>query len=208
MIETKTLLILLSYNPGDGKLFWRQRDAKWFNETPARTAILTARMWNTKFAGKQAFTSLDGAGYHHGTIFGKQYYAHRIIWQMCFDENAEEVDHSNGIRSDNTLTNLTNGDHHRNMKNVKLRIDNTSGFVGVSWNIKLNKWEVKLTHYNQTIHLGKFDDLQRAIDARHAASLLYHFHPNHGKPREDIRFSDLESNQPPQDVVSQSIAAR
>jgi len=61
------------YDIFTGKLYWKYRDRKWFkSDGPYKT-------WNKRFAGKEAFTSIDANGYRHGTLFGRPQYAHRII---------------------------------------------------------------------------------------------------------------------------------
>lgn len=44
--------------------------------------------------------------------------------------------------------------------------NNTSGHTGVSWDITRNKWKVSIKVDGKTINLGRFEDLQEAIDAR------------------------------------------
>ena len=43
---------------------------------------------------------------------------------------------------------------------------NTSGFVGVYWDISKNKWTAKVGSNNKLIHLGYFNSVQEAVQAR------------------------------------------
>ena len=43
---------------------------------------------------------------------------------------------------------------------------NTSGFVGVYWDISKNKWTAKVGSNNKLIHLGYFNSVQEAVEAR------------------------------------------
>jgi hypothetical protein len=94
---------LLYYNPETGKLYWRQRASKWFKKTKNQQ-----RSWNTRYAGKEAFTSLCD-GYRQGMILGLPFQAHRIIWLWMtgsFPAPGFEVHHRNGKRDDNRWSNL------------------------------------------------------------------------------------------------------
>lgn len=44
--------------------------------------------------------------------------------------------------------------------------NNTSGYKGVYWNKKEQKWIAKIGFKNKTITLGRFDDIKDAIEAR------------------------------------------
>ena len=43
---------------------------------------------------------------------------------------------------------------------------NTSGFVGVYWDISKNKWTAKVRSNNKLKHLGQFDSIEEAVLAR------------------------------------------
>jgi hypothetical protein len=53
--------------------------------------------------------------------------------------------------------------------NRTMHSNNTSGVIGVAWNIKVNKWRVKI----KSKHIGYFDDLEDAREARKAAEVKY-----------------------------------
>lgn len=126
--------------------------------------------------------SPDGKGYLTVLVDGRRYKAHRVVWLMHFGSFPRgDVDHINGVRSDNRIENLRTVDHVENMRNQKLRSTNTSGVTGVTWNKKQKKWRAKITVNYRTISLGAFDALADAEKARLAAEDLYGFHENHGR---------------------------
>ena len=73
---------LMSYDPETGKLFWKERGAEWFTDGTYHTAEVQAQIWNTKYAGKEAFTPLNSCRYHTGAVLGKILLAHRIAWAI------------------------------------------------------------------------------------------------------------------------------
>lgn len=84
-----------------------------------------------------------------------------------------EVDHINRNRLDNREENLNIVTGVENSENKVASKKNTSGFVGVSWNKTLSKWESRITH-NKVLHrLGYFDNKEDAIVARKEAELKY-----------------------------------
>lgn len=172
---------LLRYEPETGKLFWRERTADFFNEGK-QTAEHNCAIWNGKHAGNEAFTTNNGDRYKKAKIFRKKYFAHRVIWAMVYGTWPKlEIDHINGIRSDNRLSNLREVTRAENAKNLKRSRNNTSGVIGVSWNNKSKKWYAEIVVNCKIKRLGYFDNIKDATFARKEAEKKYGFHPNHGR---------------------------
>ena len=171
---------LLHCEPETGKLYWKTRTPDMFSDGK-RSAEHNCNLWNSNFAGKEALTADNGRGYKRGIIWGNWYLAHRVIWAMVYGEMVNEIDHINGVRSDNRIINLRDGSNGENSKNQKRPSDNTSGVSGVSWNKRSNKWVAYASSSNTRIHLGSFFDFNEAVAARKAAEVKYGYHPNHGR---------------------------
>ena len=171
---------LLRYDPDSGKLYWRERTPDMFTDGK-RSAEESCKAWNSRYSGKEAFTAFRN-GYPHGSIFSSIYSAHRVGWAIYFGEcPVDEIDHINGICSDNRIKNLRSVSRSENMKNQKLRLRNTSGVCGVHWHSAKGKWQAYITSQGKNIHLGYFTDKDDAIAARKAAEVKYGFHANHGR---------------------------
>lgn len=91
--------------------------------------------------------SLRKDGYKHVRINGELYMLHRLIWVYHNDEipAGEVVDHinddANGYpHNSNFIENLQTLPPRYNIFKQKMRCDNTSGLVGVSWCKLTNKW--------------------------------------------------------------------
>jgi len=52
------------------------------------------------------------------------------------------------------------------MTNLGIRSTNASGFTGVSWNRAKGKWVASGYKHFKRIHLGYFDNIDDAINAR------------------------------------------
>lgn len=177
ILPEQTLLVeLLDYDPETGDISWKTRDPKHFKSRAY------ADFWNSRYAGKPAFTSRT-SGYTHGTIFDVAYRGHRVIWKWMTGEEPDFIDHINGTRDDNRWSNLRSVPKVENEKNVKLRIDNTSGHVGVQWSLQMQKWSAQVHVNNRIRHLGFYHSIDDAIRARKAGERKYNFHENHGKIR-------------------------
>lgn len=179
-LDQETLRRLLDYDPETGALTWRERPAEMF-ESGAKSAQDNARTWNRRFAGKPAFATNHGNGYLSGRVLGIKEYAHRVAWMIAHGTWPRQIDHINGIKKDNRASNLRSVFQSENMKNTRLRSDNTSGFVGVSWDKRKNMWLSGIKIDGRRYHVGYFAKLNDAVTARRGAERKYGFHENHGR---------------------------
>jgi len=139
------LLHLFDYDPDTGYL-WR------------REATTRNTRWRI---GKRAGCLEHPGGHRYVGIKGKLYGEHRVIWKMVYGSVPPILDHINGIRDDNRLTNLrcaTSAQNHQNTRSVS----KTAGVKGVYWNKRAGKWHVQTKNGGSTIYLGQYDDLREA----------------------------------------------
>ena len=172
---------ILLYNKKTGDISWRERKSSMFLDG-FRSAKHNCKIWNAKFAGKKAGTPEQG--YIRISIQGKGHLAHRIAWAMHFGEwpsNAQEIDHINGRRSDNRISNLRVVDDTSNARNQKIHRNNSSGVSGVSWLPRLNKWQVRIGINGREKYVGIFSDFDHAKTARLNAEKQFGYHINHGR---------------------------
>lgn len=180
-IDVALLRLILRYDPSTGVLTWLPRTPDLF-ETSKWTAEHSCKVWNSKYAGKEAFTYVSN-GYKTGSLFAVLYLAHRVVWAMSTGAwPVEEVDHINGRRDDNRIVNLRAVSRQENMQNQKMRSTNTSGVMGVTWKSHCSRWAARIVISDKDIHLGYFHTLEEAAAARKAAERKFGFHENHGRP--------------------------
>lgn len=91
-------------------------------------------------------------------------YLHRLINEPL---STMYVDHINHDTLDNTSGNLRNVSRSGNLQNQRLHTNNTSGFRGVSWDKKRQKWQVQISLNGIYKHLGYFDDMMIAAETAH-----------------------------------------
>ena len=159
--DATVLRQLLRYDPETGKLFWLPRPREIFK---TENSFGT---WNSRFMGQEAFTYVDHAGYKTGQIFAAKSYAHRVIWIMQNDKipNGKHIDHINGEKTDNRISNLRLASQAENNRNSRLRSDNKTGIKGVFWSASRKKFVAEICFNGVRRRIGCFDTKEQAQDA-------------------------------------------
>lgn len=129
----------------------------------AETGIFT----RLKTAGGMVTGSIAGSlnpmGYLRVSIDHERYLCHRLAWLYSYGSWPEhEIDHINGIRTDNRLCNLRDVPHCINQLNKLAPKNNTSGVKGVYWNKKDKRWHARCSIDGKKYHIGNFTDLNEA----------------------------------------------
>lgn len=175
-LPVATLRKLLDCCPGSGTLIWRRRPRSFFKSDRS------FKTWNSRFANKPAFISINNHGYLIGFIFGKAYKAHRVIWAHTKGQWPEQqIDHINGLKTDNRICNFRDVSQAKNLRNTCVHKDNESGCSGVSWHKPTSKWRARIRVNGREKHLGLFHELEAAAATRKAAERQYGYHKNHGR---------------------------
>lgn len=165
---------LLRYEPETGKLFWKERPPSMFTDGKY-SAARNAAAWNSRYADAEAFTTVDNYGYRQGAIFNRHHRAHRVTWALVYGVwPTLEVDHINGVKTDNRLANLREASKSENGRNREMRADNTSGFKGVIWDRSRDRWRAKITLHGRCVDLGYFNSKTDAARAYDTAALARH----------------------------------
>lgn len=152
-------------------------------EYDPETGIFTRKASNSWLSlPGDKITNKDKDGYIRVGISNRRFRAHRLAWFIQFGEWPDgEIDHINGIRDDNSISNLRVVSRSTNMKNVAKSSKNTSGFTGVCWDRARSKWKVSIQVGGKVYNIGRYDILEDACKARIQAEVIHGFHENHGR---------------------------
>lgn len=136
MITRERLVELLSYSPVKGEFRWKRNRAR------------------TAKAGDVAGTI--HRGYCRIRIDGTSYLAHRLAW--LHEHGAfplGDLDHINGDRSDNRLSNLREATASQNLGNSKVSANNVMGLKGVHKKTD-SVFVAQISINRKSVHLGYF----------------------------------------------------
>lgn len=115
---------------------------------------------------------IRSSGYVTFSVDGVKYGAHRLAWFYTYGYWPKELDHIDGNRANNRLSNLRECTRSENNQNHrKLRSDNTSGVRGVSWDGLRGLWGARITLDGKTTQIGRFLNFDDAVSARIDAEL-------------------------------------
>lgn len=162
-ISYESLIELVSYDPMTGLFI--NRVNRW---KKARAGELSGHRRKNQ----------AGVEYAHITINGRCYVAHQLAWLYVYGKFHDgQIDHINGIGTDNRISNLRECDQSQNMENLGPRKNNPSGFLGVFFDKTQRKWVASIKK-NGICTRVKCNTEAEAIAIRKRLKLAFHkFNP-------------------------------
>lgn len=118
-----------------------------------------------KSGGKVGF--LNTSGYIEAGVDNAYYQISHLAWIYVHgDADFLEIDHINGIKTDNRISNLRPSNRAMNCQNIRKPQSNSkSGYLGVSFHKSSNKWVAQISFSGKKIHIGCFDSPEKASEA-------------------------------------------
>lgn len=106
-------------------------------------------------------------GYRRVCVDGKYLYVHVIVWKLHGNEIPEGyiLDHKDGDRQNNVITNLRLATHTTNQYNKFRQKDGTSKYKGVWYDAKKNVWKASIRLPKERIYLGQYSTELEAAEA-------------------------------------------
>lgn len=133
----------------------------------------------TRYVGIEA-TNISSNGYGSVTVKNVNFSAHKIAWFLYHNEIPDfHIDHINGDKLDNRICNLRKSNPLSNQRNRKKNVNNSTGVNGVY--VSRGKYRARIKIKGVLVHLGTYDTLEEAKEARLLADCKYEFDDNHGR---------------------------
>lgn len=158
MLTKEQLSEFMSYNPETGDLVWIKKPSK-----------------------KTVVGSVAGCVDRIGRLIvgfqGHLYYAHRLAWLLHYGKWPDHViDHINGDRADNRISNLRDVSQSVNTQNQRKAHskNKTSGLLGVSWDKARAKWIARVVLHGKVLFSKGFDSAEDAHQAYVNAKREFH----------------------------------
>jgi hypothetical protein len=151
-IDQRTALQIFDYDSQTGVFKWR--------------ISASAKANSRSVAG-----TLRADGYRYIGYKGVNYSAHRLAWLMAYGEfPVGAIDHIDGNRDNNALSNLRLADPEQNSRNTAVRRKGLKGAYrsGNTW------FSVIRTGDNSKVYLGSFSSEKEAHEAYVTASQKFH----------------------------------
>lgn len=146
MMTLERLKSVVHYDPVIGIFLWKERTAN--------------RVHYGDFA-----LSKDAYGYYKFMVDGHSSPVHRAAWfYMTGEWPKNDIDHINGIRSDNRFCNLRQAERYQNLRNMRSR-GGTSKFKGVSFDPARGKWKAQIQIMGKNKYIGRYASEEEAAIA-------------------------------------------
>lgn len=143
MITHEQLKHILNYDPESGIFTWKKPTNRRFK------------------VGSEAGTK-HGRGYLEITVNRNRFLAHRLAWFYVYGYMPKMLDHINGVRDDNRISNLRLATGSQNNANRTIsKSNNTSGYKGVCWSSYHKKWKA----HCRRKHIGFYSTAEEAAKA-------------------------------------------
>ena len=153
----------------------QERLKELFSYNPS-TGVFTRLHSTSNVKAGRATGNLNTGGHLGFLVDKKMYQAHRLAWLYVHGDWPNcQIDHINGVRTDNRIENLRDVSHTVNAQNIHAaRSDNKTGLLGVSWKEPRGKYVAQIQIDGKVRYLGLFTDPQVAHAKYIEAKRIHH----------------------------------
>ena len=148
---------ILDYHPDTGVFTWRLKIAR---------GVVVGNVAGSTRSSEYVRIVIDRCNYS----------AHRLAWlYMTGEWPKNQIDHINGVKTDNRFTNLREATISENARNRgRPKKGAARGLKGVTFRASRGKWEAQIMPHGRSIFLGMFDNAEAAHAAYCAAAEKYY----------------------------------
>ena len=149
ILTQQTVKELLDYNQITGECNWKEKP-------------------NTKspICIGQKIRNQDKDGYYRVFIHGKSYKLHRIAWLYVYGSwPTGQIDHINGVKTDNRICNLRDVNQSLNMHNIHLPSAGKKSCLPRGVYLEHGRYRARIKINNRVKNLGSFDTIIKAESA-------------------------------------------
>lgn len=132
--------------------------------------------WRKGLIGMPAGGLHRGSGYMTVSVDGRSYMAHRVVWILVHGSVPvdAEIDHIDGVKSNNRIENLRLVDSATNLQNQRVPYkNNKTGFLGVS-KTRTGRFHASIQIGGKQLHLGLYATPEEAHTAYISAKRKLH----------------------------------
>ena len=138
------------------------------------TGIFTRLVSNNNSTKKNDIAGCNKDGYIRIMVLGKRYRAHKLAWLYIYGTLPNYIDHIDNVKNNNAISNLRIANHSQNMRNRTKTKNNKSGYKGVHYYPRLNKWNAAIGFEGKNYNLGYFDTPELASQAYKSFAQQHH----------------------------------
>jgi hypothetical protein len=121
------------------------------------------------------------------SINTKTVYLHQVVFLMHHGYLPKYIDHIDGDSTNNRIENLRPATQSQNCANSVMNKNNTSGYKGVVWLKRRNKWKAQLGVNGKCVFLGHFDSKEDAFEAYKLNSIKYFGEFSRPSARQEVK---------------------
>lgn len=139
------------------------------------TGFITNKISRTNRRAGERAESVDAIGYLCVHAAGRNLKAHRVAWYLHYGkEPGEYIDHIDGNKKNNRISNLRDAPHAMNMRNRSVSSHSASGIKGVHRRRDNGMWRAFISVNHRRKNLGQFATRREATDAVSRARRTLH----------------------------------
>lgn len=131
----------------------------------SESGLITRKVSRSNRPAGEVTGRVNSEGYRASGVDGKSYLNHRLAWLHFYGVwPSHEIDHIDGNRLNNKISNLRDVPKRTNMENQSKAHSNnkTTGLLGVSIDKKTGKFKAQIRVGLKKIHIGYYATAQQA----------------------------------------------